>query len=117
MIVSARGQTKSRTARLLPSVTQRSPAIAALVLWRRTASGGELSCESGLAGPGSPEYQDPVASCQAVQRIALSFVCHVSRTGSARFDVLCGLAILGNATPGRSRELSAIRPSSPSSTG
>jgi high-affinity Fe2+/Pb2+ permease len=34
-------------------------------------SSGNISCERGLAGPGSPEYQNPLASRQGVQGIAL----------------------------------------------
>jgi hypothetical protein len=34
-------------------------------------SNRKLSRESGLAGPGPPKYQNPLASCQAVQGIAL----------------------------------------------
>jgi hypothetical protein len=41
-MVSARGQTRSRTALLLPSVTQRSPAIASVVRSRSTGSGTVL---------------------------------------------------------------------------
>jgi hypothetical protein len=34
-------------------------------------SSRKLSCERGLAGPGSPKNQNPLASCQGVQGIAL----------------------------------------------
>src|SRR5829696_2520360 len=67
MTVSARGHTRSRTARLLPSVTQRAPAMAAVVRER----GRELSRERGLAGPGPSEDEDPVAAAQAGCRVAL----------------------------------------------
>src|SRR5437867_6083362 len=66
MIVSARGQTKSRTARLLPSVTQRSPAIAALVLWRRTDRGAVLKSGPKYSESNSTWGTPPVAaSCRA----------------------------------------------------
>jgi hypothetical protein len=34
-------------------------------------SSRKLSCERGLPGSGSPKYQNPLASCQGVQGIAL----------------------------------------------
>src|SRR6478752_10402243 len=54
-MVSARGQTRSRTALLLPSVTQRSAETAALTRSRNTESGAVLNC--------GPKYSASSSMC------------------------------------------------------
>src|SRR6266545_2378148 len=64
MIVSARGQTRSRTALLLPSVTHRSPATAAIVRSRSTRRGTVL--RSG------PKYNASSSTCGTPRAAASS---------------------------------------------
>src|ERR687887_106074 len=104
MIVSARGQTRSRTARLLPSVTQRSPAIAALVRSRSTESGAVL--KSG------PKYSESSSTCGTPSAAASSRASVVlpdpvrpstAIAGGAVAVVCCLVVLLPGGAPSVSR--------------